>query len=701
MSEQLQLRRGTAAQIAAFTGAQGEAIVDTTNNRLVVQDGATAGGFPAAKLSEVVTNTRAPVNDAAYSVQTTDRTVAFTALTAARVVSLPAASSFPTGVRLIIVDESGACSTTNTITVTRAGTDLINGATTSVVSTAYGFVAIESNGYNKWTIVDSASAAGGVSTINTLSGAISIVATGGDLISASGTMLTIGGAGGLINRFRNGTMDVWQRGTSLSPPPVAININTATSSSGATATMSLTVPAGALIVVLVTENAGTIGTMADATNGSYAAATSASFNSAADVGGVFYFANSTALSSVTLTYTKHTSGSSVAMSAFYVTGMATSSVLDAAVTASATGSSTSPSVTGGTPGALNELIVGAAFCTGAPAYTQASGFATPPNSISISTTLTGAGGNQFVTGAGATTFAPTLGASQPWLAVVVGFKTPGIPTTGAYTADGWIVTPSGTPCSIARASNNRSGANTLYGLQLNGATSVTDIQLAQRIESYIAAALAGKTVTVQAQVYNNTGGSITPTLTTKYAGSQDNWGSSTTDLSATNLQACANGAWTQVSYTLPVSASAAKGYEAIFDFGNNFGSTSDYVIVTELDIRVTAGVATGLNSNPPPPELRPIATELAFCQRYFWVASWNVFVYGVATAGSQWATNSVAFPTQMRAAPTMTSNFNGTGNGSVSAGNIGVGGFQALIQSTASGAFNTNYSVGNTASAEL
>jgi len=52
MSEQLQLRRGTASQVAAFTGAQGELVVDTTNNRVVVCDGATAGGFAAAKLNE-------------------------------------------------------------------------------------------------------------------------------------------------------------------------------------------------------------------------------------------------------------------------------------------------------------------------------------------------------------------------------------------------------------------------------------------------------------------------------------------------------------------------------------------------------------------------------------------------------------------------------------------------------------------------
>ncbi len=55
MSTQVQLRRDIATNVAAFTGKPGEVIVDTTNNRLCLQDGATAGGWPAAKLSEVVT----------------------------------------------------------------------------------------------------------------------------------------------------------------------------------------------------------------------------------------------------------------------------------------------------------------------------------------------------------------------------------------------------------------------------------------------------------------------------------------------------------------------------------------------------------------------------------------------------------------------------------------------------------------------
>jgi len=53
LSEQLQLRRGTAAQLAIFTPQQGECVVDTTNNRIVIGDGSTVGGNPAAKLSDV------------------------------------------------------------------------------------------------------------------------------------------------------------------------------------------------------------------------------------------------------------------------------------------------------------------------------------------------------------------------------------------------------------------------------------------------------------------------------------------------------------------------------------------------------------------------------------------------------------------------------------------------------------------------
>jgi Major tropism determinant N-terminal domain len=154
LSEQLQLRRNTAGNVATFTGAQGEVVVDTTNNRLIVQDGATAGGFAAAKLSEVIANTRTAVSDASYVALASDRTIAYTALTAARVVTLPAASAYPTGTRLTVVDETGNCSGVNTITLAASGSDTVDGVASAAINVAYGFAGIESNGSNAWTIVD-------------------------------------------------------------------------------------------------------------------------------------------------------------------------------------------------------------------------------------------------------------------------------------------------------------------------------------------------------------------------------------------------------------------------------------------------------------------------------------------------------------------------------------------------------------------
>jgi hypothetical protein len=47
LSQQLQLRHDTAANWASVVLAQGEVVVDETNNRILVGDGSTAGGWPA------------------------------------------------------------------------------------------------------------------------------------------------------------------------------------------------------------------------------------------------------------------------------------------------------------------------------------------------------------------------------------------------------------------------------------------------------------------------------------------------------------------------------------------------------------------------------------------------------------------------------------------------------------------------------
>jgi len=99
------------------------------------------------------------VNDATYNMAASDRNIAYTAITAARVVNLVAANSYPAGTEVCIYDDSGSCSTTNTITVTRAGSDTIDGPlgaqTTWVISAAYGYVRLKSDGTSKWIVVGS------------------------------------------------------------------------------------------------------------------------------------------------------------------------------------------------------------------------------------------------------------------------------------------------------------------------------------------------------------------------------------------------------------------------------------------------------------------------------------------------------------------------------------------------------------------
>lgn len=228
-----------------------------------------------------------------------------------------------------------------------------------------------------------------------------------------------------------------------------------------------------------------------------------------------------------------------------------------------------------------------------------------------------------------------------------------VATTGAYAADGWLVTPTGAAVTVNRASNNRTLPNTLYGMSVVGATSVTGLTVQQRIESNIAVGLAGRTTTFQAWIYNNTGGSITPTLATQVAGTADVWSSPTTDLAATNLQPCPNATWTRVSYTWNVSANAGLGYGVILNFGNNFSTNAKNVIVAEADLRVTPGVTVGLNSSPPTPEMRHAAAEQAFCERYFRWLGFNVYFF-CNSAGTA-AGCPVTFPA-MRAIPTIGAN---------------------------------------------
>lgn len=64
MSIEVKLRRGTTAEHATFTGAEGEVTVDTDKGALVVHDGVTAGGNPQDNAARI---TSKPVNIADFT----------------------------------------------------------------------------------------------------------------------------------------------------------------------------------------------------------------------------------------------------------------------------------------------------------------------------------------------------------------------------------------------------------------------------------------------------------------------------------------------------------------------------------------------------------------------------------------------------------------------------------------------------------
>ena len=154
-------------------------------------------------------NARTALSDAAYTALTTDRLIAYTALTAARIVSLPAASTFPAGTPLLVIDESGSCSASLTITISRAGSDTIDGTTSAVINSAYGYLAIESNGTSKWTIVDQVSSGGSLNDADVAftGGTIDGVVIGGTT-PAAGHFTTLSATGQLTSTVSTGTAPI-------------------------------------------------------------------------------------------------------------------------------------------------------------------------------------------------------------------------------------------------------------------------------------------------------------------------------------------------------------------------------------------------------------------------------------------------------------------------------------------------------------
>lgn len=170
MSTRVQRRRGSAAAHATFIGAEGELTVMTDEKRVVVHDGATAGGIPMARLDEITDEVQRAIGNADFSFQITDRLVVpSTAFTAPRTGTLPAASSVAAGRTISFFDALPALNGANVLTVVRAGSDTLNGAASFICATPRGRWDFISDGVSKWSVARVSAA----SVVNVPSGGLS------------------------------------------------------------------------------------------------------------------------------------------------------------------------------------------------------------------------------------------------------------------------------------------------------------------------------------------------------------------------------------------------------------------------------------------------------------------------------------------------------------------------------------------------
>lgn len=121
--------------------------------------------------------------DSPYTILATDRTIGTNAaFTASRTWTLPSANAVNPGQEIIVADFQGTVTGTNTLVISRAGTDTINGVTSVTIASANGAYLFKSDGISKWTAQAlGAAAAGGVSSVTCGTG------LSGGTITTSGT----------------------------------------------------------------------------------------------------------------------------------------------------------------------------------------------------------------------------------------------------------------------------------------------------------------------------------------------------------------------------------------------------------------------------------------------------------------------------------------------------------------------------------
>jgi hypothetical protein len=270
-------------------------------------------------------------------------------------------------------------------------------------------------------------------------------------------------------------------------------------------------------------------------------------------------------------------------------------------------------------------------------------------------------------------------------------------TTNFYTADRWGCNRS-TDVSGATVSRGISGLSGFeYSLKLQrtaGNTATNGLFLFYSNESTNTYDLAGSPVTLSfwAKTGANYSGGLLDVIVLSGTGTDQRVYAYTGSAAVASANQAITSTWTRYAFTGTVPSNATE-------IGFYFSWTPTGTAGADDSVYIT-GVQLEQGSTATEFERRPIGTELALCQRYFWKTVQPVQLDGYNVGGPS-AYQYICNPTTMRATPNVSSTFSGllSANGGVT--NIGVHGFQAVVTPTAGGVFRGTYNAGNTIDIEL
>lgn len=179
----------------------------------------------------------------------------------------------------------------------------------------------------------------------------------------------------------------------------------------------------------------------------------------------------------------------------------------------------------------------------------------------------------------------------------------------SFAADRIYTLPAGASVTSQR-STTTPDARSQYSLLVTGASSVTTVDIGQRIRQAIVATKARQSLVFSAAVQNNSGASFTPNLRIGTPSAADNFGTVTNRLNQA-LQACADSAWTVVHHVFDPTAytDIANGMTCELRIPSGSLVSGDTVRIAQFDLRPSSQY---LGYLPPDPD-----RELLRCLQYF------------------------------------------------------------------------------------